>query len=183
MALTGARWIRVWDPAVRVLHWGLVATYAIAYLTEDDMLSIHRVAGYAVGAILALRVVWGFVGPRHARFADFVHRPRGVLGYLRDLVTFRSRRYLGHSPAGGAMVIALLAMLVLTVATGIAADQGGARSFLREAHDAIANLGFLLVLAHIGGVALASFVHRENLVRAMVTGLKPERPERTSTRM
>ncbi|MEX2648453.1 MAG: cytochrome b/b6 domain-containing protein [Alphaproteobacteria bacterium] len=200
--------VRVWDPAVRVFHWALVLAYAVAYLTEADVIGVHRVAGYAVGVIVALRIVWGFVGPRHARFADFVYRPRTVLGYLRDLVTFRSKRYLGHSPGGGVMVVALLVMLALAVATGIAADQGDGAigslgvvpsavaddddesdsearddSWFGALHEALANLSLILVFMHVGGVALASLVHRENLVRAMVTGLKPARPEKSSTRM
>ena len=181
----------VWDPLVRAGHWLLFAGFFVAYLTEDDLLTVHVWAGYLVGAVVVVRVVWGFVGPRRARFADFVDRPAAALAYLAGLLRGQARRYLGHSPAGGAMVVALLVGLALTVATGLAlyaeAENAGplagivaARpaaglrggSVLEEAHELLANLSLLLVVLHVAGVALASFMHRENLVRAMLTGRK-----------
>lgn len=177
--------VYVWDRFVRLFHWALVVAFTVAYLTEDDLLTVHAWAGYVVGALVVARVLWGFVGPKHARFSDFVYSPGEVLRYLRDLLLFRAERHLGHSPGGGAMILLLLAFLAATVVTGLVVyggeQQAGplagmftedfAESF-EEVHEVLANITLALVLAHIAAVILASFVFRENLVRAMVTGYK-----------
>jgi cytochrome b len=118
----------VWDPFVRLAHWIIAVAFFVAYLTEDDVLSVHVWAGYVVGALVLLRIVWGLVGPRYARFSDFVYAPHKIVAYFIDLVRLRAPRYLGHSPAGGAMVVALLLCLALTVATGLVvfAEEEGA---------------------------------------------------------
>lgn len=201
--------LRIWDRFVRVAHWLLVLGFATAYLTADEVEEVHYVAGYTVATIVVLRILWGFVGPRRARFTDFVYAPGKVLRYFFDLIRFRSPRYVGHSPAGGAMVVALLLTLAALTGTGMArlaveegegplapliaaapaqepsgavvlvsSDDDNDRrrdddSFVGELHEFLANVMLALIAAHIAGVALASFAHRENLVRAMVTGRKP----------
>ncbi|WP_127562389.1 cytochrome b/b6 domain-containing protein [Nioella ostreopsis] len=110
--------IRVWDPFVRVFHWGLVAAFATAWLTADELQPIHEVAGYTVAGLVAFRLVWGLVGSRYARFAQFLKGPCETLGYFGDMARGRERRYLGHNPAGAAMIVALLVTLSGTALTG-----------------------------------------------------------------
>jgi cytochrome b len=176
--------IYVWDPLVRIFHWTLVVGFTVAYLTEDDMLTVHVWAGYAVGVLIVARIVWGD-GSRHARFSDFIYDPATTLRYLRDLVFSRAERHLGHSPGGGAMVVLLLSFLTATVVAGLVVYGGEQQAgplagmftkdtgeSMEEIHEVIANITLALIIAHIAAVMLASFVHRENLVRAMVTGYK-----------
>jgi cytochrome b len=110
---------RVWDPVVRIFHWVVAGAFFVAYFTEGDFLTIHAWAGYTVGTLVVLRIAWGFVGPVHSRFSDFIYPPATVWRYLVGLATARTQRYLGHSPAGGAMVVALLACQLAVVWTGL----------------------------------------------------------------
>ncbi len=111
--------VKVWDIFVRFSHWAVALGFFVAYLTEDDLLTLHVWAGYLVGVLVVLRLLWGFVGPKHARFSDFIAGPRRVLAYLMKLASFRAPRHLGHSPAGGAMAIVLWLGLVAVVWSGL----------------------------------------------------------------
>lgn len=166
--------VRVWDPMVRLFHWSLVAAFAIAWLTGDEWQRLHEVAGYAIAGLVGFRLVWGLVGSTHARFSDFVYRPRVVIGYLTDTIHLRAKRYIGHNPAGGAMVVALLAALAVTCATGIMMTTQAfwGSEWVETLHEAMANLLLLMVGLHLVGVLAASIEHGENLVRAMITGRK-----------
>lgn len=182
------RMVRVWDPLVRVFHWSLAASFTIAYLTEDDLLTIHVWAGYLILGLVCVRVLWGFVGPRHARWSDFVKAPAEIVAYLKDAARFRASRYLGHNPAGGAMVVTLMLSLVATGITGLALygaqELSGPMAalvsglperwahVLEDIHEILANLTLVLVILHLVGVAVSSLEHRENLVKSMITGNK-----------
>ena len=170
---------------MRLFHWTLVVAFTVAYVTEDP-LTVHVWAGYVVGVLVVARVVWGFVGSPHARFSDFLYAPAVTLRYVRDLFLFRDgERHLGHSPGGGYMVILLLAFLTATVVTGLIVYGGdqqagplagmfteAAGEAMEEWHELFANITLALVVIHIAAVILASFIYRENLVRAMVSGYK-----------
>jgi cytochrome b len=178
--------VYVWDLFVRLFHWTLVVAFTVAYLTEDDPLTVHVWAGYVVGLLVVARVIWGFVGSPHARFSDFLYAPATTLRYVRNLVLVRGEeRHLGHSPGGGYMVILLLAFLAAAVVTGLIVYGGDQQAgplagmFTRETgeaveewHEVIANVTLALIFIHIAAVILASFAYRENLVRAMVSGYK-----------
>ena len=111
--------VRVWDPLVRIAHWTLALAFVIAWLTGDENSNLHALAGYVIATIVALRILWGLVGSRHARFTDFVRSPRAAVGYLKGLVSGTAPRYLGHNPAAGMMVIALLLALGATAFSGM----------------------------------------------------------------
>lgn len=166
--------IRVWDPFVRVFHWLQAALIALAWLTADEVKWLHEWSGYLVGALIGLRVFWGFLGSEHARFSDFVRGPRAIIAYLGDLLHRRERRYLGHNPAGGAMIMALLTVTAATALTGWlqTTDAFWGSQRMEDLHGALADLILVLVAFHVGGVIVESRRHGENLVRAMITGMK-----------
>nr|WP_072393597.1 cytochrome b/b6 domain-containing protein [Hyphomicrobium sp. CS1GBMeth3] len=177
-AATPSASVKVWDLFVRVFHWSLVVGFTVAFLTGDEMETLHIWAGYAAAGLVTLRLVWGLIGPRYARFTQFVKSPAAVLRYMLDIAAGREARCVGHNPAGGAMVAVLLAMLVVLSVTGLLMTTPAYwhSKVLEEVHEVTANVMLGLVLLHIGGVMLASVRHHENLVRAMVTGRK-RRPE------
>ena len=166
--------VKVWDLFVRVFHWSLVALFVIAYATGDEVERVHIAAGYAIAGLIVLRVAWGVLGPCHARFSTFVRTPREVFAYLRDAVLLKAPRYLGHNPAGGAMILALLSMLIGTCVTGymMTTDAYWGSKWLEHVHEVLANLTVVLIALHVLGVLFASFEHRENLVKSMITGRK-----------
>lgn len=166
--------VKVWDPFVRLFHWSLVLFFAVAWFSAEESDLVHEDAGYIVAGLVGLRIVWGLIGTRYARFSDFVYRPSVVLGYVRDSLHTRARRYLGHNPVGGMMVIALLVMLVAVSATGImlGMDAFASAEWVEEVHEIVANVTLGLVVLHLGGVIFSSVEHDENLVRSMINGLK-----------
>lgn len=179
--------VKVWDPFVRIFHWSLLLTFTVAWISGDELEVLHINAGYAVLGLVLLRIVWGFIGTHHARFRDFVYPPAEVKGFLRDTLMLRARRYLGHNPAGGAMIILMLLSLVITTVTGIAyygiEDGAGPLSLLagvpewgeeilEEVHEFFANLMVLLAVVHVIGVIVEGRLNHESLIRAMLTGRK-----------
>jgi cytochrome b len=166
--------IKVWDPFVRIFHWSLVALFTIAFLTGDEIEWLHAWAGYAIAALVATRILWGFVGTSNARFANFVKGPRTVLAFVQQSLHLEAPRHLGHNPAGGAMIVMLLALLAALCATGIAmtTDAYWGSKILDEVHEALAYITLAFVGLHIVGVIIASIEHGENLVKAMLTGRK-----------
>lgn len=184
--------VRVWDVFVRFFHWALVLSFTLAYLSsEDEWLGVHSFAGYTVLLLISLRLIWGLVGTRHARFSDFVKRPAEIKQYLKEVLLLRPKRYLGHNPAGGAMIVIMLVSLLLTGMTGMATyaaeegagplagliSEGTGGELFEEVHEFFANFTLLLVVFHVAGVLVESLLHRENLVRAMFTGKKAQHIE------
>ena len=166
--------VAVWDPLIRIFHWSLVALFSFAFATGDEWDSAHELAGYLIAGLVTGRIVWGFVGPRYARFADFMYRPARVLSYLQESVKLRAPRFLGHNPAGGAMVVTLLVAIAAIAGSGylMTTDAYWGVSWLEQLHKVVAFGTLGLIGLHVTGVVLASIEHKENLVGAMFTGRK-----------
>ena len=203
--MNNAKTVRVWDIAIRLFHWSLVITFAVAYLTgeNDEQDFIHSYAGYVIAGLLLFRIIWGFVGTRFAQFSSFVFGPKTTLQYLGGLFRGKAQHYLGHNPAGAAMVFLLLFSLTATIYTGLEAYAGegkgplasssmsviataradddgenenrnGEDDLWEEIHEFFANLTLVLVGFHIAGVIVSSRLEHQNLVKAMITGRKNE---------
>lgn len=180
--------IQVWDPLVRLFHWSLVLCVVTAWVTQEDGMRLHVVAGCLAMGLFLFRFAWGWIGPDHARFRDFVRRPRQVWHYLQTVMVGHPVRYLGHNPAGGVMVLLLLAMTVGTAISGMVLYGMGEFSgplaifgliwgaqavvWVKKGHALLANGLLFLVALHLMGVVLTSWQHRENLIQSMLTGEK-----------
>lgn len=168
------RRVLVWDLPVRLFHWLAVACFAGAWLTAESerWRVVHVSLGYSLAGLVAFRLLWGLVGTRHARFASFVRAPSAAWRYLASLARGRPEHHAGHNPAGALAIVALLALALLTTATGWAHYQQLGGDWLAELHEGAAATMLALVLLHVAGVVVGSLAHRENLVRAMFTGRK-----------
>jgi cytochrome b len=180
---------RVWDLPVRLFHWSLVAAFIAAFVTNKlgvNYFKYHVWAGYAVIVLVGFRIVWGFVGARHALFVHFLRGPREILAYARGLFAKHGPHYAGHNPVGALMVVALLAGAAVQAVSGLFANDeifnvGPLYGYVSKDQSlALTSLHrrfFYVLLAAIAAHVLAVVAHKafkgENLVKAMITGRKP----------
>lgn len=164
----------VWDLPLRIYHWVLAVSFAGAFLTGDSerQRDLHLLCGYVFVAAIAFRIVWGFIGGRHARFSELRHSPRALLRYVKSLVRGQPEAHEGHGPIATIMIPCLLGLGLVVAATGWATYQEIGGDWLEEAHEGAAIAMLVLVCAHVVGVVALSALQRENLVAAMITGRK-----------
>ncbi|MHC9237226.1 cytochrome b/b6 domain-containing protein [Pseudooceanicola sp. 502str34] len=169
---------RVWDPLVRVFHWSLVVLFASNVLITDPEKDLHHLIGYAVVALVAVRLVWGLIGSRHARFRDFPPSVSAALGQLGDIAKGRRRVHLGHTPLGALMIYNLLATMLLIGLTGwmMTTNAYWGVKWVEEMHEFFVTWAEICVAAHIAAVIWESRRTGVNLPRAMVTGVKMIEP-------
>jgi cytochrome b len=169
-----AETVQVWDLPLRLWHWWLAVLVLVAWVTPNVHDGLHRLAGYAILGLLAFRLIWGVLGTRHSRFRSIAAGLRATPAYLWNLRRGRTGRYLGLNPAGTAMQLALLLVLIVSAVTG--AMQVTVRFFgtwwVEDTHEVTSDLVIVLVVLHVAGVVLVSRLQRENLARAMLTGRK-----------
>lgn len=184
--------IRVWDIPVRVFHWSLVICIIGLFITAQlggNWMEWHKKLGFVVLGLVSFRIVWGFVGSYHARFANFVRGPQTVIGYFKGLLKNEAPHFLGHNPMGALSVVALLASLLFQAVTGLFANDdillegpyAGAVSkatsdFLTKLHKLNSNLLWILIAIHLAAIAYYYFKKKENLVKPMLTGDKDSNP-------
>ena len=181
-----AEHVRVWDAPTRLFHWSIVALIFLSWLSADQgYMRVHLWSGLTLLALLLFRFGWGLLGSTTARFSDFLHPPRKVIAYLRTQARGGRVLHAGHNPAGGLMVMALLAVLLAQVLTGLFANDGlkfsgplallvsdDASDRLTRIHGIIFNAILVLVWLHVVAVGFYHFVKGDNLVGPMVSGKK-----------
>ncbi len=171
--------ILVWDVPTRVFHWLLVLSFGGAFLTAESERSrdIHVVLGYTLLALLAFRLLWGFFGTRYAQFRSFLFKPGEIVTYVRSLFKGQPAHYMGHNPAGSVAIWLLLGLGISSGVSGVMLFQDIGGEAVEELHEFVSNAMLAVVLIHIVGVLVSSLMHRENLVRSMITGYKSAKPD------
>lgn len=171
--------IPVWDLVVRLGHWLLAGGVLLAFASgeHESWELLHVSAGAVAGSVAAYRILWGFTGSRHARFAAFLRGPAAVKSYLLSLAGRQPEHYTGHNPAGGWAIVLLLGLSLLTALSGATTHWNWLGSeqltdAMGEVHEALANTLIAVVAVHVAGVIIGSLRHRESLVVAMFTGKK-----------
>ena len=166
--------ILVWDLPTRIFHWSLALSFAFAYLTAESerWRDLHLLLGYTVLSLIAFRLIWGFVGSRYVRFSECVPDPAAALQHLAQLTRGHRQHFVGHNPAG---VLAILLLLLLGIASGLSGwvvyqEIGG--DWLETLHEDASKAMLAVVICHIAGVLASSYLQKENLIAAMITGRK-----------
>jgi cytochrome b len=167
--------ILVWDLPTRLFHWLLagsfMAAFTIANVVDDEsrIFAVHMLLGAVMTLMVLLRIVWGFVGSRYARFGSFAFGPRDVIAYLKSTVSGAGTRHVGHNPGSS---VAIWAMLALSLGLGVSGAFMSSNEVLEDVHEVLAYALVAVVATHVAGVAWHTLRHRENITRSMVTGLK-----------
>lgn len=166
--------IRVWDPLVRILHWGLVIC-VFSNLFNESGYPVHRILGMTASVIVFVRLIWGFVGPRYARFSDWFPTPSKLIPYLKALMRNEAPRHIGHNPAGAVMMLLLLALVLGLGTTGFLSttDAFYESEVLLEMHETLAGMLVGAIILHVAAALYESWRHRENLIGSMLHGDKP----------
>ena len=177
--------VRVYDLPTRVFHWCFAAlfvgAYGIASLVDDESsrFAWHMLAGMALGVAVLLRLLWGLVGTRHARWSDLTLDPRQLAGYLKGVVAGGGRRWIGHNPASSWAALTMMVLALALGASGVSMATGVAPEWVEEAHELMANLFLAVVLLHLAGLAVHVLRHRDALPLSMLSGRKRDLPAGT----
>lgn len=177
--MTNKQTILVWDIPTRIFHWLLVICFTGAWLTSESerLQMIHYAFGYSAVALVLFRLVWGLIGTKYARFTQFIKGPKQILSHFKDTLSGNRHAIVGHNPAGGLVMVALMLIILLIGLTGYLSVKEFLGDFMSEAHEAIASLALALVIIHVAAAVIMSLVQKENLVRAMINGKKQGMPE------
>lgn len=171
----------VYDLPTRFFHWLFAGLFVAAYLIantadESPIFPYHMLAGLMLGVVVVLRVIWGLVGTRHARFTSFALNPRALFGYFKGIFTGEKRLWAGHNPASSWAAIIMMGLALGLGVTGYLMTSSGNREAYEELHELFANTFLAVVLLHVAGVVLHVVRHRDGFPLSMVDGHKQQVP-------
>jgi len=171
--------ILVWDMPVRVFHWLLVICFAGAWLTSESerLQMIHYAFGYTACLLVLIRLVWGVIGTRYARFSQFLKSPKAVLGHFMAMLRGHPHHDVGHNPAGGLVMVALMLLILVIGLSGYLSVKEVLGDFAGEIHESVSSLALAIVILHVLAAIIMSLLEKQNLVRSMVNGKKQGMPE------
>ncbi|HCD52574.1 MAG TPA: cytochrome b [Balneolaceae bacterium] len=167
-----------YDYPTRIFHWLFAllffVAFAIAKLLDDDspLFSYHMMAGLSLLFVLVLRIIWGIIGTTYARFNSFKLNPKELILYGKQLLIGKTKRYLSHNPASSYAALLMFALTIGLGITGVNMALGYESEFFEEAHEIMANLFLLTVVAHVVGIIYHHFSHKDSLWSSMLDGKK-----------
>ena len=164
----------VWDRFVRLFHWTLVTCVLVNYFVLDDGEALHQWIGYLAAALVLARIVWGFIGSRHARFSDFFPTPARLVRHIRQLRAGKPEMHWGHNPLGALMLLALVSLVLGLGVTGWmqTLDAWWGEEWLQDFHELLGNVLIGLATLHALAAIVMGRLERTRLIRAMFTGIK-----------
>ncbi len=175
----------IWDLPTRLFHWLLSAGFVAAAVISlalgehSPLFPYHAIIGLTIALMVCLRVIWGVIGTRYARFGTFIFGPGAVIEYMKSTITGRGKRYIGHNPGSALAIFELLALVLAMAVTGIMLGQGN--ESVKDLHEILAWVTVGVVVVHILGVALHTLRHRENITASMIHGQKHAEPSEAIT--
>jgi cytochrome b len=185
--------VKVWDLPTRLFHWTLVGVFVFQFVTGDildDAMQLHFYGGYVALGLVLFRIIWGFVGSYHARFAHFVYSPATAYEYLRGKSD--THTYLGHNPLGGYSVLAILAVMLTQAVSGLfmsddifmegpyyGAYSGTLDDTMNFLHHNAVSVMWGLITLHLLAIVYYTFKKKQKLIPAMLHGKKPSTDKTT----
>ncbi|MCF8059929.1 MAG: cytochrome b/b6 domain-containing protein [Bacteriovoracaceae bacterium] len=169
---------KAYDLPIRIFHWLFallfVFSFSVAKFIDDDsvLYAYHMLSGILMVSIVLLRIVWGFVGSRTARFSSFKLNPTDLISYFNSVISSRSKRYLGHNPASSYAALLMMAFVLGIGFSGLMMSLRIYKHFFEEAHELLAHGLLITVIIHVVGVILHQLRHRDGLITSMLNGKK-----------
>ncbi|WP_158683455.1 cytochrome b/b6 domain-containing protein [Pseudoalteromonas sp. T1lg24] len=173
---------RIYDLPTRIFHWLFAASFIVAFsianLVDDELaiFAYHMIAGATLGLCIVWRFIWGLIGTKHARFSDYVLKPKTLICYLKESLTKHKKSWIGHNPASSWAAIVMMLLAFFLIVSGILMTTGPFNEAIEELHELAANAFMLVVVLHILGVLVHTVKQQDPIAKSMISGYKNNIP-------